>query len=355
MSDTPDRLPVTLLTGFLGSGKTTLLSALLRRPDRGRVAVVINEFGEVPIDQALVQRTDGPLVVLGGGCLCCAIGGDIVTTLLDLHQRQAELAFDRVIIETSGLADPGPILVPILQDPALNSLYRFHEVVTVVDVLQGLREIDRQRVSAKQVRLADRIVVTKSDIAAPRALTALRERLAQINPWAALALARHGLVEGGWHQDWAAPPERPPLDLAEIGQHVEDDHEDDDHEEEDHPHDHEGDHPDHHGFFSFCLWFPQPLSWDQLAEAVTAVQAAHENRILRIKGVVDLAGTVAAINAVGGFLHPAAPLPGWPDQDHRSRLVVITDRVPEKEVRPFFAALTADHGAKSTRSEPTTA
>jgi len=298
----PDRLPVTLLTGFLGSGKTTLLSALLRRPDRGRVAVLINEFGEVPIDQALVQRTDGPLVVLGGGCLCCAIGGDIVTPLLDLHQRQAELAFDRVIIETSGLADPGPILVPILQHPALNSLYRFYEVVTVVDVLQGLREIDRQRVSAKQVRPADRIVVTKSDIAAPRALTALRGRLAQINPRAALALTRHGL----------------------------------DHDEEDHPHDHEGDHPDHHSFFSFCLWFSQPLSWDQLAEAVTALQATHENRILRIKGVVDLAGTVVAIKAVGGFLHPAAPLPGWPDQDHRSRLVVITDRVPEKEVRPFL-------------------
>jgi len=331
MSQTDSRIPVTLLTGFLGSGKTTLLAAVLRRPDRGRVAIVINEFGEVPIDQALVERTDGPLVVLGGGCLCCAIGGDVATTLLDLYRRREGLAFDRVIIETSGLADPGPIIVPLLQDPALTGLFRFEDVTTVIDALQGLRELDRQRVSTKQIVLADRIVLTKSDIAAPRAVTALRERLARLNPWAPLALARHGLVEGGWQFEGVRRADRPAHDLDEIGRHIHD-HDDDDDDD-----DHDDDHPDHHGFHSFCLWFDQAPDWEPFAEAARALFDAHEAKILRIKGLLDHADGPVAIHGVSGFLHPPSPLAAWPEGDRRSRIVIITDRVKEAEVRPFFA------------------
>jgi len=325
MSQTDPRIPVTLLTGFLGSGKTTLLAAVLRRPDRGRVAIVINEFGEVPIDQALVERTDGPLVVLGGGCLCCAIGGDVATTLLDLHRRREELAFDRVIIETSGLADPGPIIVPLLQDPTLTGLFRFEDVTTVIDALQGLRELDRQRVSTKQIVLADRIVLTKSDIAAPRAVSALRERLSRLNPWAPLALAKHGLVEGGWQFEGARRADRPAPDLDEIGRHI-------------HDHDHDDDHDDdHHGFQSVCLWFDQAPDWEPFAAAAQALIDAHDPKILRIKGLLNHADGPVAIHGVGGFLHPPVPLAAWPESDRRSRVVIITERVKEAEVRPFFA------------------
>ena len=189
MSGADSRIPVTLVTGFLGSGKTTLLSALLRRPGLGRFAVLINEFGEVPLDQALIGRVEGQIVAMSGGCLCCAIGGDLISALLDLHRRRAALPFDRVIIETSGLADPGPILAPLVQTPDLTALYKIDGVVAVVDALQGLRELERQRVSVKLVALADRIVLSKSDIAAPLALARLRERLAEINPWAPMATA----------------------------------------------------------------------------------------------------------------------------------------------------------------------
>jgi G3E family GTPase len=193
------RIPVTVVTGFLGSGKTTLLSALLRRTELGPFAVVINEFGEVPLDQVLVGRVEGELVVLSGGCLCCAIGGDLASTLRDLHARQkTEKPFKRVIIETSGLADPGPLLAPLVQDPTLTRLFRVNGVVAVVDALQGLRELGRERVAVKQVALADRIILSKSDIAAPLAVARLKARIAEINAFAPLRIASHGEVESAW-------------------------------------------------------------------------------------------------------------------------------------------------------------
>jgi G3E family GTPase len=309
-----EHVPVTLVTGFLGSGKTTLLSRLLRHPDFSRTAVIINEFGEVPLDQTLIERADGPVVVLAGGCLCCAVTGDVVSTLLDLHRRRRTLPFDRVVIETSGLADPGPILAPLLQAPDLTSLYRVEGVVALVDALQGLRELDRQRVSVKQVALADRLVLTKSDIAAPRAVSRLRERLAVLNPWAPLVVASHGAVEASWLFDPAPRPGG-----AAAG--------------DDHSH---GVH-DHHGIRSFCLWFDQPVAWPLFADAVAALTAAEGEKILRIKGVLNLAGPAGAVavHGVGRFLHPPVPLAAQPGP--RSCVVFITDRVDEAAVRRFFA------------------
>lgn len=313
----PDRrLPVTLVTGFLGSGKTTLLSALLKRPEMGPFAVVINEFGEVPLDQALIGRVEGPLIVLKGGCLCCAIGGDLVSTLLDLHRSRAANPFERVVIETSGLADPGPILATLAQAPELTGLFRIDGVVAVVDALQGLRELGRQRVSVKQVALADRIVLSKSDIAAPLAVARLRERLAEINPWAPLTTANHGGVDAAWLFD--------PACLRLIS----DPGGEDGHASHDHGHS--------HGIAAFCLWFDKPLAWEFFARAVGSLTEAHGEAVLRIKGLLNLDGRPVAIHGVQHVLHPAEPLADWPDEERRSRIIVIADRLTEAEVRSFF-------------------
>jgi G3E family GTPase len=338
----PDpRIPVTLVTGLLGSGKTTLLSRVLRQPALGRSAVIINEFGEVPLDQALIERTDGPVVVLAGGCLCCAMTGDVVSTLLDLHQRRDALPFVRVIIETSGLADPGPILAPLIQAPELTARFRVDGVVALVDALQGLRELERQRIAVKQIALADRIILTKSDLAASRAVTALRERLASLNPWAPLLVANHGEVDVDWLLD---PAPRGARATATGDQAVSD------------PEHHHHDHDHHLGIRSFSLWFDRPLDWDRFAAAVNALTEAHGEKVLRLKGLLNLVGrpTPTAVHGVQHFLHPALPLAAWPDSDRRSRVVVITDGLDPAAVRPFFSALTAGPGelAASAQDPP---
>jgi G3E family GTPase len=310
------RIPVSLVTGFLGSGKTTLLSALLRRTELGSFAIVINEFGEVPLDQALIGRVEGQLVVLSGGCLCCGIGGDLASTLLDLHARRAALPFERVIIETSGLADPGPLLAPLVQDQKLTRLFRINGVVAVVDALQGLRELGRDRVAAKQVALADRIILSKSDIAAPLAVARLKERITEINPWAPLLAANHGAVESAWLFDPAPAPSIPHSHLQNRSGG--------------HDHDHT------HGIGSFCLWFDTPFTWELFANAVRSLTECHGEAILRMKGLLNIEGNPTAFHGVRHFLHPPEPLATWPDEERRSRVVVIADRLTETQVRNFF-------------------
>jgi G3E family GTPase len=253
--------------------------------------------------------------VLSGGCLCCAIGGDVVSTLLDLHRRREENPFERVVIETSGLADPGPILAPLVQAPELTALFRIDGVVAVVDALQGLRELGRQRVCVKQVALADRIVLSKSDIAAPLAVARLRDRLSEINPWAPLTMANHGAVDAAWLFDPAsARPASDPEGASESH-----------------------DHNQSHGITAFCLWFEKPLTWEIFARAVGKLTEAHGEAILRIKGLLNLDGHPVAVHGVQHFLHPPEPLTGWPDEELRSRVIVIADRLTEAEVRPYFS------------------
>jgi G3E family GTPase len=317
------RLPLTLVTGFLGSGKTTLLSRLLKRPDMDQVAVIINEFGEVPLDQALIHRPGDHLVVLAGGCLCCALRGDLVSTLTDLLKRRVRIPFNRVIIETSGLADPGPILAPLLHDPELTPHFRVDGVVATVDAIGGERELGRERVSLEQVAIADRIVLTKSDIAAPRAVARLQQLLARINRFAPVLVANHGDVA----PDWLLSPIDQALEQlkwAEEGEHVHDDH---DHDE---------------GVESFCLWFDRPLAWSAFGDALARLADAHGEGLLRVKGLLALGdgasdGRPSALHGVGHYFHPPMAVKAWPDGDTRSRLIFITDRLAEAAVRPFFA------------------
>ncbi len=319
-ADTDPRIPVTIVTGFLGSGKTTLLSSLLSRAGRERIAVIINEFGEASLDEAFVGAAGGKIVTLAGGCLCCAIAGDAVSTLVDLYEGRSEQGFDRVVIETSGLADPGPIALDLLDAPELASLFRLDGIVCVADALQGLRELERQRICAKQIAIADRLVLTKTDIASPHAVPRLRDRLAAINPSAPLVVANKGSVDIGWLLD----PVRSPLSWAGLcpGGH---DH---------HDHDH------NHGIRSFCLWLKQPLHLGEVRRAISALMQAHGERILRIKGLLNLPGEAGptGLQGIGDFLHPPEPLGSWPSEDRRSRIVFIVDRLTEAEIAPFFEA-----------------
>jgi G3E family GTPase len=322
------RLPVTLLTGCLGSGKTTLLAALLQRPGMEQVAVVVNEFGEVPLDQVLIERADDHVVVLSGGCLCCAARGDVVSTLGDLLARRQRLPFSRIIIESSGLAHPGPILAPLLQDGALTPHLRLDGVIATADALQGERELQRQRVARQQLAMADRIVLTKSDIAAPRAVARLQQLIAEINPWAEIRLANHGAVSEEW---LLSPHERgfAAAAHAALGETL-----------AHHGHD--------HGIASFCVWLDQPVAWPRLAAALQALTDEYGERLLRIKGLLHLQGHAQpfALHGIHHFFHPPAALKAWPDGERRSRIVFITDRVSASAVLPFFGEFRRQAGAR---------
>jgi G3E family GTPase len=326
-----ERLPVSVLTGFLGSGKTTLLRELLRDPDFSETAVVINEFGEIGLDHLLVESAREDMVLLSSGCLCCTISGDLVATLRRLHQRRAakELPlFRRVVVETTGLADPAPILHTLMQDPMLAEVYRLDGVIATVDAVNGMDQLDRQMESLKQAAVADRLVLTKCDLAPDTKM--LEERLHSLNPGAPILKAvsgqldPHVLFDAGLYN-----PASKSLDVRrwlkeEAYTAAGDDH-----------HDHQG-HDGHHGDLdrnrhddhirAFCLTRKSPLDWDRFADWVEMMISLHGANLLRIKGVLNVAGADGpiAIHGVQHLFHPPVELKAWPDADRRSRLVFIT-------------------------------
>ena len=312
-------ISVSVVTGFLGSGKTTLIGRVLRDPAFARTAVIVNEFGEIGLDHDLIASSDETLIALTTGCLCCAVRSDLVATLLDLQARRAagEIAFDRVLIETSGLADPAPILHALMTDADTVRDYRLDTVLTVVDALHGEAALDRHPEARRQAALADRLALSKTDLTGPAAT--IRALLAALNPGAPLLLAPD-VVPGFLFT--AADPEARAARLARLpaspvrtpfqrAQHTD-------------------------GIETFTLQRAQPVPALALTLLLQALAEHCGARLLRLKGLVDVAempGQPALIHGVQHVFAPPEFLPAWPSGDRTTRLVFITQGVP-----PHFPA-----------------
>jgi G3E family GTPase len=302
-----DRVPVVLVTGFLGSGKTTLIQALLAHPDMGETAVLVNELGEVAIDHHLVRRVDERTVVLASGCVCCTLRGDLQDELRDLLARRArgEIApFRRVVVETTGLADPAPVLSTLANEPLLRHHYAVEAVVTTVDAMSGATTLDRQPESLKQAAVADVLLVTKADAAAPAAVEALEARLRALNPVAPIRRVAFGAIApgdllGARAREVAAPA---------AGAEPEDEH-----------HHHADD------VRAFTLVRDGPLDWDAFAVWLTMLLHSRGLDVLRVKGLLDVGGAgPVVLDGVQHVVHRPRHLSAWPDDDHRTRIVFIT-------------------------------
>ncbi|MFC3221161.1 CobW family GTP-binding protein [Tianweitania populi] len=337
-------IPVSVLTGFLGSGKTTLLNRLIKEPQLADTAVIVNEFGEVSIDHALVERATDGIIELAGGCLCCTVRGELVDTLSDLVERLRDgriAAMKRIVIETTGLADPAPVLHALMAHPMLVRTLRLDGVVTTVDAVHGARTLDVHPEAVKQVAVADRLVLTKTDLADPAGVADLRAALHSLNPNAKIREASRAddlvsLLACGLYD-----PETKSVDVQRwLGRAAHDDVHDDHHH-----HDH-GDHHHHHdtSIRTFSLTHPGPIPSAAVEMFVDLLQASYGERLLRMKGIIELSEDPAhplVLHGVQTILHPPARLPKWPEGTRGTRMILITKDVPEDYVRKLFAALTS--------------
>ncbi len=338
----PEPLPLTVITGFLGAGKTTLLNKILRDPDFSDTAVLVNEVGEIGIDHLLYEVVDDNVVLLSSGCLCCSVRGDIVSALENLlrgRDNDRITKFKRVVIETTGLADPASVLHVVMTHPYLVLRFRLDGVVTVVDAVNGMATLDNHAEAVKQAAMADRIVLTKTDLAPDTA--ALRKRLYELNPAAPLLDAVKGeasvkaLTGAGLYD-----PTRKIPDVARwLSEEAVNDAEKAGH---DHHDDHSHDHSRHdHRIKVFTLATDAAIPAATLELFMDLLRTAHGARMLRLKGIVKLAeepDQPVVLHMVQHVLHPPARLEGWPDDDRRTRLVCVTHDLEPAKVRRMLDA-----------------
>jgi G3E family GTPase len=331
-----ERIPVTLLTGFLGSGKTTLANRLLRRPSFASTAVIVNELGEIGLDHLLVERGDDSVLLLDSGCLCCALQGGLRETLADLFVRRAAGSvprFERVVVETTGIADPGPIANTLVLDALLRAEFRLAAIVTTVDALHATRQLEEEPEAVRQVLLADVLIVTKTDLAAPEPVAVLGERLEALNPTARKATALRGDVE----PDLLFPERRTAAAVPAAGERL------------------------WHGgrgtlaagarerrFTTFARRIEHPVHWAGVAAWTALVSERFGERLLRVKGLLAVGEERApvAIHAIDGFFHPPERLDRWPSADQTSRIVCIGRDLDQAELERSLCALALEEGAE---------
>jgi G3E family GTPase len=317
-------IPVSIITGFLGSGKTTLINRLLKRPEMNRVAVIVNELGEIGVDNEL----------------CCVLRGDLQETLRDLfvQRRNGEIIdFDRVVIETTGLADPAPVLQTLLTDTLLLEQFRLDCVVTVVDAVNAIGQFGQFKEPLKQAALADRLVVTKTDLASEQQLEALNVRLRELNARAPVRVAVDGEIELAYLIDVGLRRTRADLDEVERWLGATDEH------EHDHVHD--------DTVQSFVLRFERPMAWESFTQCLDVLTALRGPDLLRVKGLVNVEGNSGpmVVQGVQHLFHPPIELAAWPGEDRTTRLVFITRGIPRQTVADLFAAIGAV-GSRTTES-----
>jgi G3E family GTPase len=314
------RIPVTVVTGFLGAGKTTLIRRFLASPEGQGTAVIVNEFGAVGIDDALMRESTEQTILLGNGCLCCITRTDLQLALRRLlidRERGVVPNFARVVIETSGLADPAPILQTFSTDRALGGEFHIDVMLTVIDAVNGEATLKKATEARKQVILADRLIVSKSDLAAAAGLDSLRKRLQQLNPRAGIDIAVGGALE----------PERfvAPATAERSGFVAEAEHSD--------------------GISSSVLERQEPIDWQAFSRAMETLIALRGADLLRVKGILNIAGCrgPVVVQYVQHLAHPPVELQtwpeSWPEQNRDSRVVFITRNISQTQIRDLFAAV----------------
>ncbi|NNU50353.1 GTP-binding protein [Rhizobium sp. WYCCWR 11279] len=369
MSAFNDRIPVTILTGFLGAGKSTLLNRILKDPVMKDAAVIINEFGDVGIDHLLVESSGDSIIELSDGCLCCTVRGELVDTLanlMDAVQTGRVKLVKRVVIETTGLADPAPVMQAIMGNPVIATNFELDGVVTVVDAVNGLQTLDNHEEARKQAAVADRLIVSKKTMA--EATDGLEKRLRALNPRATMMDADS--AEAGSAAVLVNGLYDPATKIADVGRWLQDE----DAHEAHHHHDHDGDHNhdhdrdghihhhhDHHhlgeqghahqdphdvnrhdaSIRSFSIIEEKPIDPMALEMFIDLLRSAHGEKLLRMKAIVsvsDRPDRPLVLHGVQSIFHPPVRLPAWPGEDRRTRMVLITRDLPEAFVKDLFDA-----------------